>query len=42
MQLDSEPSKPWGKDEPRVNKLVLIGRNLDRASLLDGFRKCLS
>jgi G3E family GTPase len=42
MQLDSEPSKPWGKDEPRGSKLVFIGRNLDRQALTVGFRKCLS
>jgi G3E family GTPase len=42
MQLDAEPSKPWGKDEPRVNKLVFIGRNLDRAALTEGFRRCLT
>jgi len=41
MQLDSEASKPWGKD-PRVNKLVFIGRDLDRAALMEGFRKCLA
>jgi G3E family GTPase len=42
MQLDSEPSKPWGATEPRTNKLVFIGRNLDRQALTEGFRKCLS
>ncbi|OWK43562.1 CobW family GTP-binding protein [Fimbriiglobus ruber] len=41
MQLESEPSRPWGK-EARVNKLVFIGRNLDRAALTEGFQKCLS
>ena len=42
MQLDSEPSRPWGKDEPRGSKLIFIGRNLDRQALTEGFRKCRS
>ena len=40
MQLDTNPGKPWG-DEPRGNKLVFIGRHLDRAKLNEGFRSCL-
>jgi len=41
MQLDAGPDKPWGT-APKVNKLVFIGRNLDRAALNEGFQKCLS
>ena len=41
MQFDTNPGKPWG-DEPRGNKLVFIGRNLDRAKLNEGFRSCLT
>ncbi|MFO0878463.1 MAG: GTP-binding protein [Gemmataceae bacterium] len=41
MQFDGRPSRPWG-DEPRVNKLVFIGRNLDRAGLTEGFQSCLA
>jgi G3E family GTPase len=41
MQLDSRPDRPWGA-EPRTNKLIFIGRNLDRQALNDGFRKCLA
>jgi G3E family GTPase len=33
--------RPWGKDEPRLNRLVFIGRNLDRKELNDSFEKCL-
>ena len=33
--------RPWG-DAPRTNKLVFIGRNLDRQALSDGFRACLA
>jgi G3E family GTPase len=30
MMFDAQPERPWG-DTPRVNSLVFIGRNLDRA-----------
>jgi G3E family GTPase len=33
--------RPWAKDEPRVNKLIFIGRNLDRAALEESFATCL-
>ena len=39
MMTDSGPGKPWGQ-EPRSNKLVLIGRHLDRAALEAGFLGC--
>jgi G3E family GTPase len=35
------PAQPWGADE-RANKLVFIGRDLDRAALTDGLRACLA
>ena len=41
MLFDGRPDRPWG-DEPRANKLIFIGRNLDRAELEAGFRACLS
>jgi len=31
----------WGADEPRVSKLVLIGRDLDHAALRAGFAACV-
>jgi G3E family GTPase len=40
MLFDGQPGKPWGP-EPRTNKLVFIGRKLDRAELEAGFRRCL-
>jgi G3E family GTPase len=40
MLFDGRPDRPWGH-EPRANKLVFIGRNLDRARLTEGFRSCL-
>lgn len=33
--------RPWAKDEKRVNRLVFIGRNLDREALDSSFRRCL-
>lgn len=34
-------SVEWGDDEPRVNRMVFIGRNLNRKELEEGFRACL-
>eukprot|EP00241_Pyramimonas_parkeae_P005283 CAMPEP_0114239328 /NCGR_PEP_ID=MMETSP0058-20121206/8400_1 /TAXON_ID=36894 /ORGANISM="Pyramimonas parkeae, CCMP726" /LENGTH=356 /DNA_ID=CAMNT_0001351499 /DNA_START=40 /DNA_END=1110 /DNA_ORIENTATION=- len=33
--------RPWKEGEKRENKLVFIGRNLDREELNNSFRKCL-
>ena len=41
MLFDGQPGKPWGS-EARGNKLVFIGRRLDRAELEAGFRRCLA
>jgi G3E family GTPase len=41
MLFDGQPGKPWGS-EPRTNRLVFIGRKLDRAELEAGFRRCLA
>jgi len=41
MLFDGKVDKPWGKT-PRSNKLIFIGRNLDRAELEEGFKKCLA
>jgi G3E family GTPase len=41
MLFDGEPGKPWGT-EARTNKIVFIGRNLDRAALEAGFKKCIA
>ncbi len=41
MLVDGTPEQPWG-DAPRASSLVFIGRNLDRAALTEGFRKCLA
>lgn len=41
MLIDGANGGPWG-DRTRENKLVFIGRNLDRAALTAGFRSCLA
>jgi G3E family GTPase len=41
MLMDGRPDREWG-DEPRMNTLIFIGRNLDRAALNEGFRSCLA
>ena len=41
MLFDGRPDRPWGS-ELRHNKLIFIGRNLDRAALENGFRECLA
>ncbi len=40
MQFDGRSQKHWGK-EPRVNKLVFIGRNLNREQLNADVQACL-
>jgi len=40
MQLDGTPGTLWGQAK-RVNKLIFIGKDLDRTALEAGFRKCL-
>ena len=37
-----QASEPWNPDEPRVNKLVFIGRELDKAELEQGLKSCLT
>ncbi|MFV0258647.1 MAG: CobW family GTP-binding protein [Acidimicrobiales bacterium] len=41
MLLDGQADRPWLDGELRHNKLVFIGRNLDRAALEQSFRRCL-
>jgi len=32
----------WPEDEEVVNKIVFIGRNLDKPALLEAFKKCFA
>ena len=41
MMFDSQAERPWG-DAPRVNNLVFIGRDLDRAELEAGFESAVA
>jgi G3E family GTPase len=42
MLFDGRPDRPWKPGEARANKLIFIGRNLDRGELTAGFRNCLA
>ena len=33
--------KPWGENEKRVNKIVFIGKNLDRDEIKTAFEGCV-
>ena len=33
--------RPWQPGERRVNRVVFIGKDLDRQALTDGFRSCM-
>jgi G3E family GTPase len=41
MLFDSEPGSPWG-DAPRHNRLVFIGKHLDREFLEGALQQCRS
>lgn len=40
MMFDGQDDRPWG-DESRINKMVFIGRGLDRERLEEGVKGCL-
>ena len=40
MLFTGETLTAWG-DDPRINRLIFIGKNLDRATLESGFEACL-
>ncbi|MEM7341594.1 MAG: GTP-binding protein [Actinomycetota bacterium] len=42
MLLDGQANGTWPEGEPRLNRLVFIGRNLDRAELEASFQACLA
>ncbi|KAJ8553577.1 hypothetical protein K7X08_024255 [Anisodus acutangulus] len=40
--FQGSPDRPWRSDEPRTNKIVFIGKNLDGKELEEGFKACLT
>jgi G3E family GTPase len=38
--FEGRPGRAWSTDEERVNRLVFIGRALDRAKIAEGFEGC--
>lgn len=40
MLLEGDHQRPWKESEPRVSRLVFIGRNLPKDIIEDGFMKC--
>jgi G3E family GTPase len=42
MLFDGKPDRPWKQGETRANKLIFIGRNLNREELIEGFKSCLA
>jgi G3E family GTPase len=42
MLFDAKFDRPWNATENRTNTLVFIGKNLDRATLTEGFKACLA
>jgi len=42
MIFNGDFTDPWEEDEPRENRLVFIGKNLDHAELKKGFLACLA
>lgn len=41
MTFNGEPQSEWKADEPRVNRMVFIGKHLNRKELVDGFEACI-
>ncbi|CAL5327618.1 unnamed protein product [Camellia sinensis] len=39
--FQGSPDRLWGPDEPRTNKIVFIGKNLNAQELEKGFKACL-
>ncbi|KAE9611603.1 hypothetical protein Lal_00011650 [Lupinus albus] len=39
--FQGSPERLWGADEPRINKIVFIGKKLDAQELEKGFKACL-
>ena len=42
MLFDGKSDRPWKDGEVRSNKMIFIGRNLDREALNRDFSSCLA
>jgi hypothetical protein len=42
MLFEGKADRPWKPDEKRKSQMIFIGRNLDRAALNAGFRRCIA
>ncbi|KAL1933432.1 hypothetical protein VTP01DRAFT_7522 [Rhizomucor pusillus] len=41
MTFDGQQDRAWREGEERINKLVFIGKNLNRKALVESFRQCI-
>lgn len=39
--FDGQQDRAWRPDEDRTNRMVFIGRKLDREELVEAFKKCI-
>ena len=42
MLMGADVGRPWGKDEKPSSKIVFIGRNLPKDTILKGLEACLA
>jgi G3E family GTPase len=42
LLFEGRPGREWAPDEERLNRLVFIGRNLDRGKITQGFMNCIT
>jgi G3E family GTPase len=42
MLFEGRPGRRWEIDEERINRLVFIGRNLDKEKIVGGFKACFA
>jgi len=42
MLFEGRPGRPWAEQEERLNRLVFIGRELDKERITQGFLNCIT
>ena len=42
LLFEGRPGRRWAEDEQRLNRLVFIGRDLDREKITQGFMSCIT